>query len=602
MRTSSIVSLFVTLVLGALLGYFGAQRSTDGNAVKTDASSRPKAVQAPRDLVLVSEEDAQQLRANNYASIRGLTEVLSLPTQFAQTEALVALAARSDSDALSKLIDAARGLSPDATRQRLLNILLLRYVQLDAPLALDYLLSSNLDASESRLLGIFFGAWAKSDLNAALRGVQQLTHPQHIQIAGDAILQAYKVHGEELAQDIVAQLPGQYSAPRYKITALVERAGNAPAEAFEEALLIEDPQRRIIGLRSVLEKWALYDARAAADHMLNLQDAQLKKNLLYIIVQRYAQQYPDDALEWIGTYLKGRQRDNMLQMAVGQIARQNPEQAISYLEKLPATARQRNMLQTVAGAWASQDPEAAIEWVSTQDPKHSAAALHAIARVWATQDPEAAGRHVENLPAEARQAWISSVAGAYAQRDPAAALNWLQQHNAEQDHSTAEKGILNRWATSEPRAVLAYVDRQPDPEKLSGAVVTSISRLAQEDTAGAAAIVEAMPEGPLRQSAVGALAAQWARKNAQELDNWAAGLESGPSRDRVIAALVPRLNDNPERAIALINSLQSEQARARSTLQLIAVYKADKNQAQEVIKNVDLSAARRRQLSDSLSR
>ncbi|MGI9285885.1 MAG: hypothetical protein ACR2P1_10895 [Pseudomonadales bacterium] len=602
MRTSLVVSVLLALVFGALLGYLGAQHSSSGSAVKTETIAQPKPVQKSLDVVLISDEDAQRLRTEHYASVGSLVDVLSLPTQFAQTEAMVALAARSDIDALIQLIAATRKVGPDSTRQRLLIISLLRFTELNAPLALEYLLSSNLDANDSQLLAVFFGAWATTDLNAALRGVRQLSHPQHIQISGDAILMAHKAHGEELAQDIVGQLPSEYSTQRYAMTALIHRAGTAPAEAFKEALLIEDLQQRGRALHSIMTTWALQDVRAAASHVLNLQNPDLRKNLVYSVAQQYVDQYPDAALEWIQTNLEDQQRDSMLRVAIGQIARHNPQRAINYLEKFPAAKRQANMPQTIATAWASNDPQAAIDWVNTQDPQQAAQALRAIARVWSTKDPEAAGRYVENLPAESRQGWIIGVAASYAQRDPPAALSWLQQYDAEQGYSAALNSILTQWAHRDPRAVLAYVERQPEAQKLSSVVVNSMSRLAQQDTAGAAAIVEAMPEGPVRQSAAGALAAQWARKDLPALDNWAAGLQSGPSRDRVIAAFVPRLNDNPERAIALINSLQSEQARARSALQLIATYKADKNQAQEVIRNVDLPAARRQQLSDSLSR
>lgn len=601
MRTSVIVSLFLTLALGTLLGYFGAQRSAGGKTIKTTHIAQPQAVQGPLDIAPVSEEDAQQLRANHYASVRDLAGVLSLPTQFAQTEALVALVARADIDALSELINTVRALTPDTAQQRLLSILLLRFAELDAPLALEYLLSDNLDANESKLLGVLFNAWAKTDLNAALRGVQQLTHPQHIQIAGDAILQAHKVHGEELAHDIKAQLPNQYSAPRYAFTELIQRAGNAPDDAFKEALQIEDPRQRVAALQSIITIWAQQDVRAAANHMLNLQNADLKNSLLYSVTQHYVQQYPAAALEWIEANVQGRQRDGILQMAMGQMARQNPEQALSYLEKLPAGQLGPTMLLNIATAWAGKDPEAALGWLSTQDPENAANALRSIARVWAMQDPEAAGRYVESLPPESKQAWITSVADAYARRDPSAALTWLQQYNSEQGYSTALNSVLNQWANSDPQAALAYVERQPEAAKLSSAVVNSISRLAQEDTATAAAMVETMPEGPLRLAAAGALAAQWARKDAQELDNWAANLTAGPSRDRVIETLVPRLSGKPERAISLINSLQSEDARARTAMQLLfAQSPANQNQAQDLIESLDLPAARRQQLRDAL--
>lgn len=594
MRTSLIVSL--ALALGVLLGYSGAKYGTSNNASKAVATTQPITVPEPLDINLLNDEDARQQRANNYASVHDLADALSLPTQFAQTGALVALAGRSDIDAITELMTATAGVSADLTRLRLLSILLSRFAELDPALALEYLQSSSLATDNLQLLNVLFSGWARTDLNAALRAVHQLSDQESIQMAGDAILQAHKEHGEELAQDILTRLPDQYSTESYRFTALSQRAGEDPLKAFEEALLIEDRWQRIFAVQTVLEKWAQSDILAAANQLNNLQDAELKNNVQDAIMRQFAKQDAAAALEWIEGNATGELGNNMLQTALGQIIQDNPEQAMAYLEKLPAERRDPNMLHNIASTWASTDPEAAVAWVSKQEPAHAAFILQFIAQDWAMQDPDAAGQYIEKLPEEARQSWIASVASGYAQRDPAAALSWLQQYNSEPGHSAALDSVLSEWAQSDPQAVLAYVERQPDARKLSNAVVTSIWRLAEQDTASALAKLEAMPEGEMRQAATMALAQAWAQSDMQALGNWAETLDEGPSRDRVLEVMISRLGDKPERAITLINSIQSEESRARSGLQLLVVSQADSEQMRALIARLDLPANMRQEL------
>lgn len=593
MRTSLIVSLAVTL--GALLGYFGATHSLRS----TDFKAAPIAVPVPMDITPLSEEDARQQRANNYQSVRGLADVLSLPTQFARTEALVALAGRSDASAIAELMIAARGVNPNLARLQMSNILLSRFVELDPLLALDHLLSSVLAAEQSQLIGVLFSGWAKTDLNAALHGARQLSEPEHIQAAGDAILQAHAQHGEELAREILTQLPGEYDATHYNATALAERADTEPQQALEEALLIKDRWQRITAVQSVFEKWAQSDVVEALNQLKNLQDAELKNNVQDAVTQRFIEQDPAAALEWIEENATGQLRDTMLQTALGRIVQENPQQAIAYLEKLP-TSQRDSALMTVAMSWATKDPEAAVDWVAQQDLRDNGGTLSFMAQIWAERDPAAAERYLEQLPKSARPEWIASIAQSYAQRDPVEALKWLQQYKTEPGYSSALDNALSEWSSSDPRAALAFIERQPDKEKLPNAVVNAVSRLAQENMPDAVAMVEAMPEGSLRQSAAATLAQQWARDDMQGLDNWIASLDAGPSRDSVIETLIMRLGDGPDRAVSLINSLQSEESRVRSGMQLLYVSGADGDQARELAASLDLPEDRRREIIDTV--
>lgn len=598
MRSSLIVS--IALIVGTLLGYFGSSYNANSDAIK----AVPIAVPVPLDSALLSEEEAQQQRANNYQSVRGIADILSLPNQFARTEALVALAARSDIDAVIELIAAAQGVSSVSTRLQLTNILLSRFAELDTPLALEYLLSSGMAAKEPHLLDALFSEWAKTDLNAALRGVRQLNEREHIQTAGDAISQAHVQHGEKLAQEIMAQLPSEYDTTYYKASMLALRAISAPAEALEEALLLKDPQQQSSAVYSVMRQWAEQDVRAAANHLLNLKDAPLKDGmdsmiLQSTIVQEYVEQDPAAALEWIVSNVKGRESEQMLETALTQMVQENPDQAITYLDSLPVSHRTQNLLLNVATNWAIKDPEAAAHWVSKQDSVH-AETLNYIAQRWAEQDAEAAGRYVENLPKSARPQWISSVASGYAQRDPAAAINWLQQYEAQQGYSSALDNVLSQWSYNDPLAALAYIEREQNVEKFPNATVNAISRLAEQDTAGTLARVEAMQGGALQQAAVWALMDTWANRDMQGLDNWTKSRDAGPVRDRAVEALVTRLGDKPERAIALINSVQSEELRMRSGMQFLLASGVDADKTQELAARLNLPENKRQEITNTL--
>lgn len=116
--------IMAALIGGVLLGIlvmlaadrFGPSSNQAADVIIRDIADVPKMTQAV----------AEKHRAGRYASLSRVEEVMALPTEFARSEALYALAGRSDSADVQNLIFEVNRIADDVERVSLLNILFFR--------------------------------------------------------------------------------------------------------------------------------------------------------------------------------------------------------------------------------------------------------------------------------------------------------------------------------------------------------------------------------------------------------------------------------------------------------------------------------------------
>ena len=225
------------------------------------------------DVPTVTEAEAESHREDRYARIETIEDTLSLPGDFAQTEALYVLAGRSDSAAVQALIDQANRIADPTDRNAAITILFLRLAELDPRSALTmsrmrtYTSSRNLEA-------IIWRAWSKLDLDAALDAAKQLDTAAERGLAAQTMLAAYGYTGNAVTERIEQELGIQASRSsrgRYLVS-LADRSINEaidylnglppvqqqeavqwlasylgqrnPSEALRYAELIANPQSR----------------------------------------------------------------------------------------------------------------------------------------------------------------------------------------------------------------------------------------------------------------------------------------------------------------------------------------------------------------------
>ena len=94
--------------------------------INLDGATRnpnPAASPVLENIPTLSRTAAESHRENRYSSIHTIEDTLALPGDFAQTEALYALAGRSDSAGVQNLIFQANGIADPSDRKAALDIL-----------------------------------------------------------------------------------------------------------------------------------------------------------------------------------------------------------------------------------------------------------------------------------------------------------------------------------------------------------------------------------------------------------------------------------------------------------------------------------------------
>jgi hypothetical protein len=153
--TRWILALLVTSAAAATAGYWWARMPHQDYLVepapgvtKTSHATFAAREQPTR---LLSAQEAEQQRAEQYRDLHTLDELRALPAEFSRHEALYVIAGRADWSQLRELIAAATALPNETERLDTLETLWLRYAELDPEAALRSALETD-RATATRLI------------------------------------------------------------------------------------------------------------------------------------------------------------------------------------------------------------------------------------------------------------------------------------------------------------------------------------------------------------------------------------------------------------------------------------------------------------------
>jgi hypothetical protein len=221
---------------------------------------------------------------------------------------------------------------------------------------------------QAALAETVYGAWAKSNPETALRGVEALPAP---------------MRSQALSQ--VCQSWAEQDAP-----AAWAYTANLPADSL--------PGRAQI-LANIATAWARQDVRSA--------------------VVAVGQSLPDQGLyAWT------------LDRMVKGLAAKTPDKAAEMFAVVPGLVqRQGDTLTAALGLWATKDAAAAAEWaVAVEEPEVQGLAVKAVASYWASRDPAAAMTWASTLTDPVQRAYaLSNVAVQQGQKNPEASLDWIDR-------------------------------------------------------------------------------------------------------------------------------------------------------------------------------
>jgi hypothetical protein len=170
---------------------------------------RPDAAPAVvRDIVQVPKMTpaaAEKHREDRYENLNSIEQILALPTDFGETEALYVLAGRSDSGSVQNLIYEAKRIANPLDREGAVSILLSRLTELDPESALAMARSSTFGYDRNIEVDVWRG-WGRFDIDDALQAANSQSTVGQRNIAAQSLYSAFGYMGNEITDKIEREL------------------------------------------------------------------------------------------------------------------------------------------------------------------------------------------------------------------------------------------------------------------------------------------------------------------------------------------------------------------------------------------------------------
>lgn len=582
------------LILGFVIGAVGGGVATwmwfDDPPL---SAAPPVVIRDIRDVPRMSEQEAATHREHRFASLTTVEQILALPSDFDQTEALYVIAGRSNSAQLQHLIDQANRVADASDRRAGLGILFARLSDIDPQSALamagrmPYAAEQSIEASVWR-------SWGRLDLAAALQAASELTPLSRKSRAAQAIYGAYGYAGNDITEHIEAVLGVK---PGRRVLSLYVQS--LAAESAQSAIDYLNDMRPGNGQASVA--WALGDylgrtlPMQAEGYVNMLKHVQARSSFERGIMRAIASVDPAALVERYLADPTSRKYNAELGNALTQLAATDLDQAMRYFDV--AQSRQTRLIfgGSIIKALARDDPQRAIEWASQNDTSleqnlyqqailvvaevHPEVALEAANRMtdsprrssifagiigtMARSDPMLALGALEQLPAgRDKQQAAQTVLATWVQADAAAAVDWALS-NRESYDADLLRSLSNVLIRQDPDAAILVLPRL-DEQTANEWLLRIVSTLARtRSVAAAESFMRQHKNSPMYTQMQAALIPQVARSDLATAKIMADSMVSGHQRDNVYAQLVSQAaRSNPQQARVWLESIESEQGRA----------------------------------------
>ncbi|NIB44159.1 hypothetical protein HBA55_31460 [Pseudomaricurvus alkylphenolicus] len=474
----------------------------------------------------ISLQDAEHERESQFRGVSSVADILTLPHDFMQTEALYVMAGRADVDQLHQYIDQAEALLYPDERKTALQILYSRYSEIDPRAALNHLHAKQLDIADNLIYGIF-NSWAKVDLNAAIASANNLRIARQQKLASDAILAAYGNRQPQLLQDIANRLLRHSNIGRFSSISLLANASTNPEDSIRQALAIADVNVRRDSLFRIGRELAKHNPRQALDYMQAIPELPLRRQLQQQLLNQWASESPREALDYALRETHANVRQNNIRAVLQVIAGSQPELALQHLNALEGRTRQR-AATTIFSQWASQDIHSAVAAAAAlEDPQTKQRVISALSHQYARQHPHEAMAWADQLPDHMKASSIQNVISSVAQQDPDKAIELALGNTSGMKQTRALQSIIGQMANSNARRATQYLSY--------------------------------LPEGSVKDNTVRNLAANWARANPREAVDWIRELEGRQYSGAMQSIAQTVVRQDPEFAEQLLVELPNHE-------------------------------------------
>ena len=685
----SLLVLAVGLIFGAAATFVAFQLDLfQGPAAQVNS---PIIANVP----IMSREAAEAHRASRYSEIRTIEETLALPGDFAQTEALYALAGRSDSSDIQDLIFQANGIADPSDRKAALEILFSRLAELDVHSALALSRTRDFRADRNIEAGVWHG-WGRLDLDAALAAASALESQSDRNLAAQALFAAYDYQGNETT-DYIEEILG-IGPNSSTLAAYLFRVGDRnPAEAIEiingmdrteqqeaasylghrlgrldgarasrHAERFRDLQTRRVYMGAVTSAAAETDPEAVLEALLagsfrpeqtmqahralqTLASRDIDQALAYldrvqnphqrglfasVIAGVLAETDPDRALEWAKENDRGMRGEilpavlssltttrpdlaideaNRLsntmqrQMALSTIAvalsQRDPQQAIALLDQVQSPSERRDMARNIAMVWLQSDPDEALSWIVERDHTESEGMLEMAVHWVAQYDLEVAMRWLPRLDETTQQTWRAQIASTLAEQGSVQeARNFITRFEGSEDYPQLLASAINGIAQNDIATAIEMTALVPAGLERDALYSNLISQYGHQDPQQAVALLSSISDDDQRSQATGVLAMVWSHNDPVAAQQWVGGLPRGDSRDDAIMHLISSWEEiTPSRRLLMDSIGNMEKRRQAQIMYIHRVAESDPQQAESLMREMDLSDDERQGLQDAIN-
>lgn len=450
---------------------------------------------------------------------------------------------------------------------------LARAAELDNPagvLALAEAKLSAVDAEQFR--AVVVGQWAQVDPAAAVAWAQKQTPVTRDALLSAAVRAWVKRDGAG-ALEFVAKIKEPALHGILEHAAFSGLADADPDRAW--ALLEKMPEsgNRPELVQTVLIAMVRQDAGRAARLAMGYWGKDRYASLAQEVVNRWLDQDPRNAAEWLRTQPVGPARNILIVGLAGELSRRLPETAMVLVRSLPAGPLREQSLQAAFSQWVRNDFEGAIRWAEAAhepalvrtakfasveylagvDPRRAAALLREIpdavageqkeerlgqiARLWAQRDLGEAMAWAKTLPARQQLSAIPGILAEQAIVNPQAALAQAEALTDSRLHRQAIQSVVAEWSGREAGAAAKWLLEQPDRRLMAEMAPNILQQLAESDHETALELIQQIPPGDARTRALTGLLAGMANTNLPGAVEMLDQMPAGTAKDSAMEQL-----------------------------------------------------------------
>ncbi len=455
------IRLIAASAAGLLVGAVAAHLLTRASLPTEDPIVRDL-----RDVPKISESDAAEHRDARYTGIATIEQVLALPTEFAQSEALYVLAGRSDPAGVQQLIFEANRIADDHVRRNSLGILFERLAEIDPQSALA-LAGTEYFQDLPELRDVVWQAWGRRDLDAALTAAGNEAAFFERNRAAQALYAAFGFMGNAITDRIEAALdvaPDRSVRARFIyrkfeqsaddavrwIEALPRSSQRAEYISFLAYYLTQTDPDRVATVASLFER------RGARDYFQSTADSYVASIDPAAAVERALAAGYSDA------------NRSAFMSAIAMLARDDPEAAIAYFDGLQDREVRHYVAGLILDELAHRDPAAALAWARANEiGADRRLERTALARISETDPQLAVAEAMKSGSFSLRVDLLGAVLSQIAGNEPREIAVYLEQVEPASLRDEVATNFIGTWIRSDADAALDWILAQDDVQKQS---------------------------------------------------------------------------------------------------------------------------------------